>query len=103
MHSHSYHFGINLDRCAGTLDGFSSKLCVPNETKDLNLIFFNMITVINVTQTFTKHTSCYWECKFDGRKYNLNQKWNPQWEQKNIIYVKKIILIGILPHVVVKW
>ena len=34
-----YPFVVNLDRCAGnhnTLDDLSSRICVPNETGDLN-------------------------------------------------------------------
>ena len=42
--------------------------------QDLDLSFFNMITVINESRTLTKHMSC--EFKFDGRKYNSNQNWN---------------------------
>ena len=39
-----------LDRFAGscdTLNDLSNKICVPNKTKDLNIIVFNMITEIN--------------------------------------------------------
>ena len=35
-----------------------------------------MITGINESKTLSKHISCKCKCKFDGRKYNLNQKWN---------------------------
>ena len=45
-----YPFTVNLNRCAGsynTLDDLSSRICVPNETEDLNLHVFNMITGIN--------------------------------------------------------
>ena len=35
-----------------------------------------MITGINELKALTKHISCKCKCKFDGRKYNLNQKWN---------------------------
>ena len=43
---HYYPFAVNLDRCAGsfnTLDDLSNKVCVPNETEDLNLHVFNLI------------------------------------------------------------
>ena len=45
-----YSITVNLDRCNGsckTLDDTSSRICVPNKTKDANLIVFNMITRIN--------------------------------------------------------
>ena len=35
-----------------------------------------MITRINESKTLTKHMSYECKCKFDGRKYNSNQKWN---------------------------
>ena len=43
---------------------------------DVNLSVFNMKKRINELKTSRKHISC--ECKFkiDGRKCNLNQKWN---------------------------
>ena len=41
--------------------------------QDLNLSVF-MITGINELKTLTKHISCKCKCKFDGRKYNSNQR-----------------------------
>ena len=35
-----------------------------------------MITGINESKTLTKHVSYECKFKFDGRKCNLNQKWN---------------------------
>ena len=35
-----------------------------------------MITEINELKTSTKHISCIWWWKFDGRKPNRDQKWN---------------------------
>ena len=35
-----------------------------------------MITGANESKTLPKHISCKCKCKFDGRKYNSNQKWN---------------------------
>ena len=35
-----------------------------------------MITKINESRTLTKHVSYKFECKFDGSKCNLNEKWN---------------------------
>ena len=32
-----------------------------------------MITGINESKILTKHISCEGKCKFDGRKFNLNQ------------------------------
>ena len=35
-----------------------------------------MITGVNESKTSAKHISCKCKCKFDGRKFNSNQKWN---------------------------
>ena len=35
-----------------------------------------MITGKTKPKTLTKDISCECKCKFDGRKSNLNQKWN---------------------------
>ena len=75
---HCYASAVNLDRCARSLnthDDLSNKVCIPNETKDLNLHVLNMITEIDESRTLTKHISCKCECKFEGRKCSLNQKW----------------------------
>ena len=86
-----YLFAVNLDRCAwswNTLDGPSNRVCVPNQTEDLNLHVFNMVTGINESRTLTKHISCKCECKFDGRKCNLNQKWNVKNLKGQCVYKK---------------
>ena len=54
----------------------SNKVCVPDKTEDLNLSMFNMITGINESKTLKKHISCESKCKFDGRKFHSDQKWN---------------------------
>ena len=41
---HYYSFAVNLNRCVGifnTLNDLSNKVCVSNETEDLNLSVFN--------------------------------------------------------------
>ena len=75
--SHLYAFAVKLDRCVGscnTINDLYNKVCVPNKTEDLNLSVFNMITGINEWKTLTKHVSCEYKCKFDGRKCYSNQK-----------------------------
>ena len=70
---------VKLNRCVGscnTLNCFSNKVCVVNETEDLNLSTFNRITGINQTKTLKKHILCIGKCKFHGRTCNSNQGWN---------------------------
>ena len=48
-----------LDRCAGscnTLDEVSNEVCAPNQTGDLNLLVFNMVTGINESRILTNTT-----------------------------------------------
>ena len=56
-----YPFLFKLGRCVGsckTLNDLSSKVYVPNKTKDLNLSIFNMIIGIIESKILTKHISC---------------------------------------------
>ena len=46
------------------------------KTEDLNLSVFNLITGISEPNILTKHISCKWKWKFNGRKCNSNQKWS---------------------------
>ena len=56
-----------------------------NKSEYLNLIVFNIITVINEWKTLTRHISCECKCKFEKRKCNFDQWWNNnkcRWECK---------------------
>ena len=54
------------------LNDLSNKGSVPNNTEDLNLSMFNMITGINKSRSLAKDMSSKCKCKFDGRKSNTN-------------------------------
>ena len=76
---HYYPFFIKLGRCVrscNSLNDFSDKVCVSDETEDSVLSVSNMITRINESETLTKHISCECKRKFDDRKCNSNQKCN---------------------------
>ena len=63
-----------------------------------------MITGINELKILTKHVSCEFKCKLDGRNCISDQWWNHdkcRCECKNVMDVKKI-MFGILLHVIVK-
>ena len=47
---------------------------VSNKTEDLNLGMLNIIAWTNESKALTRHVSCKCKCKFDGRKFNSNQK-----------------------------
>ena len=68
---HYYPIVVKLDKCVGScnnLNELSDKICVPNKTKDLNILVFSMITGINGSKTLTKDISRKWKCRFDEKK-----------------------------------
>ena len=106
----NYPFAVNLDRCVRSrniLNDLSNRECVPNKKEHLNPSLFNMVTGIDQSKTLTRDISCRCKCKFDGKKCNLNQKWNNNkcWREcKNPTeyHVCKKIIFEILLHVVTK-
>ena len=100
----NYPFIISLGKCNGicnAADDLSTKICVSNEKKDINVKVLNMITRINKAKTFVKHSSCDCKCKFVS---TTSQKWNNDKchaSVKSIVRAQKFI-IGILGHVFVK-
>ena len=82
LHTNEYTQGLcyfplalNVDRCFGTcniLNDLSNKVCIPNETEDLNLNVFKIIPGVNESKTLREHKSCKCKCKFDIRKCNSN-------------------------------
>ena len=58
------------------LQVLSPKICVPKETKDINLKAFNMIANKDEAKAMTEHISCDCKCKFNSTTCNSNQKWN---------------------------
>ena len=76
-------------------------ICVPNKIGNARLKAFNMITGINESKTLMKHISYYCRYKFEGGRFNSNQKRNNdeyQCECENPIKrcVCKAIMMGIL-------
>ena len=64
---------VSLDKCNGScnaIDDLSTKICVPSETKDVNVKVFRMITRINEVKSLVKHFSCDCKCKFDSTTCN---------------------------------
>ena len=47
----------SLDKCSGSCNVLSPKICVPEETKDINVKAFNMITNKNEVKAMAKHIS----------------------------------------------
>ena len=53
-----------------SVDDLSVKICVPTETKDVNVKVFNMITKINEDKRLAKHILCDCKCKFGSTTWN---------------------------------
>ena len=72
-----YPFVISLNKCVGSCNVLSPKLCVPKETtEDIYVKAFNMTTNKNEAKAMKKHISCDCKCKFNSATCNSNQKWN---------------------------
>ena len=71
-----YSFIISLDKCSRSYNILSPQICVPKETKDINIKVVNMITNKNDAKAMTKHICFDCKCKFNGTAWISNQKWN---------------------------
>ena len=83
---------VSLDKCAGSCKVLSPKLCVPKETKDINMKAFNMMTKKNEAKAKKKHIPCDCKCKSNSTTCNSDQKWNDETcncECKNYYRSKK--------------
>ena len=69
-----YPFMISLDKCNGSFNILSPKICVAKETKYINVKAFNMVTNKNEAKAMTKHISCDCKCKCNRATCNSNQK-----------------------------
>ena len=58
-------FMISLNVCTGRCNVLSLKLCVPKETKDINVKTFDIITNKHEAETMIEHISCDCKCKFN--------------------------------------
>ena len=69
-----YPFMISLNKCSGSCNVLSPKICVPKEIKYINIKAFNMITNKNEAKAIIEHISCDCKCRFNAITYNSNQK-----------------------------
>ena len=76
-----YPFMISLDKCCGSANVLSPKICVTKKIKDLNVKVINMITKWNEAKTWAKHISCDCKCKFSSTTCNSKQKSNNKTSQ----------------------
>ena len=67
---------ISLNKCTGSCNVLSPKICIPKEAKDINVKAFNMITNKYGAKAMAEHISCDFKCKFNSTTCNSKQKWN---------------------------
>ena len=51
----------------------STKICVPNETKDINIKEITSVTRVNEVKTVVNHISYDCKCKFNSATSNSNK------------------------------
>ena len=71
-----YPFMISLNKCTGSCNVLSPQICIPKETKDINVKAFNMITNKDKAKAMAEYISCDCKCKFNSTTCNSIQKWN---------------------------
>ena len=65
-----YPFMISFNKCTGSCDVVSQKICIPKETKYINIKVFTMITNKNEAKARTEHISC--DCKYEFNSTTCN-------------------------------
>ena len=76
-----YPFMISLNKCTGSCNVLSPKICIPKETKDVYVKAFNMITNIDEAKAMTDDILCDFKCKFSIATCNSNLKWENKTRQ----------------------
>ena len=71
-----YPFIIGLNKCTGSCNLLSPKICVPKETKDINIKAFNVIKNKDEAKAKAEHISCDCKWKFNSITCNSKQKCN---------------------------
>ena len=69
-----YSFMIRLNKCAGSCNVLSSKICVPKGAKDINVKANNMITNKDEAKAMKEHISYNCKCRFNSKTCNSKQR-----------------------------
>ena len=67
---------VILNKCIASCNVLSTKICVPKETKGINVKAFSTIKNKNEAKAMTEHISYDCKCKFNSTKCNSNLKFN---------------------------
>ena len=74
-----YTYSIKIKKCSGDCNNINdpmAKLCVPNNVKDMNITFFNLLARINETRKIIWHEACKCVCRLTSAICNDRQEWN---------------------------
>ena len=74
-----YLYNVQVNKCNGscdTLDNPTSKICVPNVIKGINMQVYNFLMRLNETRNVLWHESCKCVCKLNLSVCNNKQIWN---------------------------
>ena len=61
-----FYPSIKVNKCSRDCNNINdpmTKLCVPNIVKDMNIKFFNLLTIINETRKIVWHETCKCVCR----------------------------------------
>ena len=61
-----YPLMISVNKCTGSCNVLSPKICVPKETKDIQVKGFIMITSKDEAKAMKERISCDCKCKFNS-------------------------------------
>ena len=69
-----YPFMINLNKCTGSCNALSPKICVPKEIQEMHVKVFTAITNKGEGKAVKEHISCDCKCKCNSTTCNSKQK-----------------------------
>ena len=74
-----FPFSIGASKCSGSCKNINSpysRICVPDDVKNLNVKVFNLMSRTNETRFIEWHETCKCECKFGANVFNNKQRLN---------------------------
>ena len=74
-----YPYNVMINKCSGSCNDINdpmAKLCVPDVTKNVNMMFYNLLMRANETKNVVRHESCKCACRLTSAVCNSRQIWN---------------------------
>ena len=74
-----FYLYVLVNKCSGSCNTFNNpttKLCVPNVIKRVNMQVYNFLMMLNETRNVLWHESCKCVCKLNSSICNYKQIWN---------------------------